>query len=166
MAAWIQESAHIVWNSIWRKIEPMTMKANFIFFLMCRIWIYSQKLHNFIINYTSNLNEICLHCHWLYFSKIILRFGQCVSDNVCRTRRQVKKMTTAVAEKHSWIFALHNWKVKLKKDCDPIVRKHAVFVFHSLVIGTRKMLFLPCKNKKKKKSAPHITEMCFHRIVF
>jgi hypothetical protein len=25
--------------------------------------------------YTSKLNEICLHCHWLYFSSII-SFGQ------------------------------------------------------------------------------------------
>ena len=24
------------------------------------------------------MNEICLHCHWLYFSSIILCFGQCV----------------------------------------------------------------------------------------
>ena len=26
--------------------------------------------------YTSKLNEICLHCHWLYFSSIIMSFGQ------------------------------------------------------------------------------------------
>ena len=26
--------------------------------------------------YTSKLNEICLHCHWLYFSPIIMSFGQ------------------------------------------------------------------------------------------
>ena len=26
--------------------------------------------------YTSKLNEICLHCHWLYFSSIIISFGQ------------------------------------------------------------------------------------------
>ena len=24
------------------------------------------------------MNEICLHCHWLYFSSIILSFRQCV----------------------------------------------------------------------------------------
>ena len=28
--------------------------------------------------YTSKMNEICLHRHWLYFSSIILSFGQCV----------------------------------------------------------------------------------------
>ena len=28
--------------------------------------------------YTSKMNEICLHCHLLYFSSIILSFGQCV----------------------------------------------------------------------------------------
>ena len=28
--------------------------------------------------YTSKLNEICLQCHLLYFSSIILSFGQCV----------------------------------------------------------------------------------------
>ena len=28
--------------------------------------------------YTSKMNEICLHCHWLCFSSIILSFGQCV----------------------------------------------------------------------------------------
>ena len=27
--------------------------------------------------YTSKMNEICLHCHWLYFSSIILSYGQC-----------------------------------------------------------------------------------------
>ena len=27
--------------------------------------------------YTSKINEICLHCHLLYFSSIILSFGQC-----------------------------------------------------------------------------------------
>ena len=26
--------------------------------------------------YTSKMNEICLHCHWLYFSSIIMSFGQ------------------------------------------------------------------------------------------
>ena len=26
------------------------------------------------------MNEICLHCQWLYFSSIILRFGQCEVD--------------------------------------------------------------------------------------
>ena len=29
--------------------------------------------------YTSKMNEICLHCHLLYFSSIILRFGQCAA---------------------------------------------------------------------------------------
>ena len=24
------------------------------------------------------MNEICLYCHWLYLSSIILRFGKCV----------------------------------------------------------------------------------------
>ena len=32
--------------------------------------------------HTSKMNEICLHCHLLYFSSIILTFGQCVMD--CR----------------------------------------------------------------------------------
>ena len=32
--------------------------------------------------YTSKMNEICLHCHWLYFSSIILSFGQCAGDKV------------------------------------------------------------------------------------
>ena len=27
--------------------------------------------------YSSKMNEICLHCHWLYFSSIILSFGRC-----------------------------------------------------------------------------------------
>ena len=27
--------------------------------------------------YSSKMNEICLHCHWLYFSSITLSFGQC-----------------------------------------------------------------------------------------
>ena len=31
--------------------------------------------------YTSKLNEICLHCHWLYFSSIIMSFGQ--GDHPC-----------------------------------------------------------------------------------
>ena len=26
--------------------------------------------------YKSKMNEICLHCHWLYFSSIIMSFGQ------------------------------------------------------------------------------------------
>ena len=26
--------------------------------------------------YKSKTNEICLHCHWLYFSSIIISFGQ------------------------------------------------------------------------------------------
>ena len=26
--------------------------------------------------YTSKMHEICLHCHWLYFSSIIMSFGQ------------------------------------------------------------------------------------------
>ena len=32
-------------------------------------------LHQFRF-YTSKMNEICLHCHWLYFSSIIMSFGQ------------------------------------------------------------------------------------------
>ena len=28
--------------------------------------------------YASKINEICLHCHWLYFSSFILSFRQCV----------------------------------------------------------------------------------------
>ena len=27
--------------------------------------------------YISKMNEICLRCHWFYFSSIILSFGQC-----------------------------------------------------------------------------------------
>ena len=27
-------------------------------------------------SYTSKMNEICLHCHWLYFSSITMSFGQ------------------------------------------------------------------------------------------
>ena len=27
--------------------------------------------------YTSRMIEICLYCHWLYFSSFILSFGQC-----------------------------------------------------------------------------------------
>ena len=36
--------------------------------------------------YTSKMNEICLQCHLLYFSLIILSFGQCVYDpwKTCR----------------------------------------------------------------------------------
>ena len=35
--------------------------------------------------YTSKLNEIRLHCHWLYFSSIIMSFGQgaFVLDVIC-----------------------------------------------------------------------------------
>ena len=30
--------------------------------------------------YTSSIYEICLHCHWLGFSSIILNFEQCERD--------------------------------------------------------------------------------------
>ena len=72
----------------WRKLEPVTMKANFIHFwcvesefIVKKIILMSNYEINFWIYifrfYTSKINEICLHCHWLYFSSIILSFGQC-----------------------------------------------------------------------------------------
>ena len=33
--------------------------------------------------YTSKMNEICLHCHWLYFSSITMSFGQ--GEKICFT---------------------------------------------------------------------------------
>ena len=33
--------------------------------------------------YLSKMNEICLHCHWLYLSSIILGFGQCALRAYC-----------------------------------------------------------------------------------
>ena len=36
------------------------------------IFDYKFRFH------TSKMNEICLHCHLLYFSSIVLSFGQCV----------------------------------------------------------------------------------------
>ena len=31
--------------------------------------------------YTSTMNEICLHCYWLYYSSIVLSFRQCDLDD-------------------------------------------------------------------------------------
>ena len=42
--------------------------------------------------YTSKMNEICLHCHLLYFSSIILSFGHCDildSDNHILTNKKI-----------------------------------------------------------------------------
>ena len=42
------------------------------------ISLYTLKIQlQVMLFYTSKMNEICLHCHLLYFSSIILSFGQC-----------------------------------------------------------------------------------------
>ena len=62
----------------WRKIEPVTMKANFIYFwsVETEFIIENQFDYKFVF-YTSKMNEIWLYYHWLYFSSIILSFRQC-----------------------------------------------------------------------------------------
>ena len=39
--------------------------------------ITSESKTNKHITMSEKMNEICLHCHWLYFSSIVLGFGQC-----------------------------------------------------------------------------------------
>ena len=50
--------------------------------------------------YTSKMNDICLHCHWLFFSSIILNFEQC--------HHQLKSMQNIVFKNE----ALHAYKIQ------------------------------------------------------
>jgi hypothetical protein len=72
-------------GSIWLLpvLECLKRAKNSLIFQKCAKCTLTLMSHYEIIFdykfrfYTSKMNEICLHCHWLYFSSIILSFGQC-----------------------------------------------------------------------------------------
>ena len=56
--------------------------------------------------YTSKMNEICLHCHWLYFSSIILCFGQCVLQHTMNLLQGPKDLVFPTLS-HKYLLTWH-----------------------------------------------------------
>ena len=64
------------WTSKLASIWDIFRKLGYFWlFLPVQAFCFSHQMLPAL--YTSNMNEICLHCHWLGFSSFILNFGQC-----------------------------------------------------------------------------------------
>ena len=53
------------------------------------------------------MNEICLHCHWLYFSSIILSFEQCVKGYATSELISTHCVLTSLQQNQSAVAQAH-----------------------------------------------------------
>ena len=53
------------------------------------------------------MNEICLHCHWLYFSSIILSFEQCLKGYATSELISTHCVLTSLQQNQSAVAQAH-----------------------------------------------------------
>ena len=68
--------------------------------------------------YTSKMNEICLHCHWLYFSSITLSFGQ---GELCPCSHWMSRRCSRINVRKYFVKSKRWCEMWLQKFFDPIV---------------------------------------------
>ena len=76
------------------------------------------------IFYMSKMNEICLHCHWLYFSSITMSFGEGVlilwhrsTRNTYRKKRKLITHIKITFDSRIWIYFKSNKKRATYQRC-------------------------------------------------